>query len=352
MALILTPLGRLLVALIVAAALVVLGRQDRRIWVLALAVLAAGVVQAAPWALGELGFQLDLGRGRWSRLMGEAEEAVERGDAGAARSRLEAALADAGAQRPVLAAEAADRLADLAIAEGRYAEAARWLERELRSRERVPGADDPRTCATRGRLVEVFVRLGEHERAIALMRQQVERVGRREGAESAPAAAAGTRLATLLAAWGGDEEAEACFRDALAHLERLNGPHHWSLVEPLRGLAAIEARRGRPAQSETLLRRALDCASVAGRTELTNRVRSALVDLYVAVGRPAEAVSLSEARLRSLEAGGQEDPSRTADMLDRHAHLLERAGDDAGARRYRRRAELLRAAVARGGASS
>ena len=342
------PLGRLLVALLAAIGLAWRGTQDHRLWVAAVALLVAGVVQAIPWTFAELGFQFDFGRARCARLMGEAEFAMERCDRAMARARLEAALADAGPMRPVLAADSADRLADLAIADERATEAARWLEEALRSGERVPGPDAPRTRVTRDRLAELCGRIGEHERAVALLRQQVESFVRREGAESGGAAGAQVRLGEALAASRSDDEAETSLLAAVAVLERLNGAHHWSLAEPLLALAAIEGRRGRPGEAEARLRRALESASMAGQTELANRARAALVDHYIAVGRPAEAVPLSEARLRSMESGPPEDRARAADMLERHARLLELAGDANSAGRYARRAGLLRAALGRG----
>jgi tetratricopeptide (TPR) repeat protein len=343
------PLGRLGLAVVAALGLMFRATQDRRLWPLALLVLGVGIAQAVPWALDELGVELDRGRARWSRLMSEAEAAKERGDPGEARANLQTALAGAGGRRPTLAAEAAERLADLAIGEERTADAARLLEQALRSRERVPGPDDPRTRATRERLAELSGRLGEHDRAVALLREQVGSVGRREGAESAGAAAARSRLGAALAAAGRDDEAEASFRQALEQLARLNGPHHWSVVDPLLGLAAVDGRRGRPAEAEAGLRRALDSASMAGQSALANRARAALIELYVVLGRIAEAVPLSEARLRSMEADASDDRSRAADLLERHARLLAKAGDEGEAARYRRRADLLRGALAGGG---
>ena len=57
---------------------------------------------------------------------------------------------------------------------------------------------------------------------------------------------------------------------------------------------------------------------MAGQTPLANGAREALVDLLLERGRVAEAVPISEAALRSQEAGAA-DRDRSLELLERHA---------------------------------
>jgi tetratricopeptide (TPR) repeat protein len=332
----------LVLALVVALTQTVFGGSGLR-HLFALVITTAGVL-AVPLATGVL----NIGRARWAALMVTADEAIDRGDVATAGAKLEAALADGGPfVRPVLAAESAERLANLMVRAGRDAEAERWLAETLRHRERVPGPNDVRTRATRDRLADLRAGLGDAAGAEELLRLQVESAGRAEGRDSAAGAAAAARLAQFLAGRGREPEGETLHREALDRLERAHGPHHWLLCEPLIGLAGAARRAGRPDEAEQDLRRAIDNASAAGRTEAATLAREALLDLYLASGRSADALPLSEALLQSQDAWADSGQTHLIELLARHAALLAQAGRAEEAARYRRRAEMLREASER-----
>lgn len=340
-----SPPGRLVAAIALAIVLWLRAAEQRTLMPVALVVLAAGILQAVPWAFDELGFQFNLGRARWASLMAEAHAALERGDTAMARARLEAALADTSRfKRPVLAATSAEQLADLLLREGRPADARPWLAEALRWREKVPGPDATATRETRERLAGLDAQLGDHAGSTALRAVQVESAARAEGEQSAPVAQARCQLAASLGHLGREADAAAQLQQAADALERLHGAHHWSVAEPLLGLAALLRRQGQSEEAEAALRRALGNADMAGQTALANRAREALVDLLLERGRVAEAVPISEAALRSQEAGAA-DRDRSLELLERHADVLSLAGDESA--RYRRRAELIRGAMAK-----
>jgi hypothetical protein len=56
-------------------------------------------------------------------------------------------------------------------------------------------------------------------------------------------------------------------------------------------------------------------------------------------------VPLSEALLRTQDAGAAVDRAHALLLLERHADVLARAGEAEPAARYRRRAEVVRAAL-------
>lgn len=334
-----------MLALFAAVAIATQAGHSSILLLAALVIFVAGVLQALPWAMSELRFEFDIGRARWSSLMGEADAARERGDVDLAAAKLEAALGDARRfPRPVLAADSAGHLADLMLRADRRTEAERWLAEALRQRERVPGRDHPRTRDTRDRLADLRVELGDLAGAEQLLAAQLESVGRAESAAGPAMPAAECRLARVLVAQGRDQEAEDRYRQALDELKRANGAHHWSLGDPLLGLAEIARRAGRTDEAERDLRSALENADMAGQTAMTNRVREALLDICSDAGRDDEAVALSEALVRTQDAGAAPDQARVIDLLARHADLLGRAGRTEEAGRYRRRADLLRAA--------
>jgi tetratricopeptide (TPR) repeat protein len=338
--------GRLVAALSIAVAIATQARRGSILLLVALVVAVGGVLQALPWAMRELSFEFNLGRARWGALMSDADVALDRGDTALAAAKLEAALGDARRfPRPVLAAQAAERLADLMLRSDRRVEAEPWLAEALRQRERVPGRDDPRTRATRDRLADLRTSVGDHSGAEQLLRLQVESAGRADGSDSPAVAAAEVRLADTFAGQGRDSEADARYRDALGRLERANGAHHWSLADGLLGLADLARRGGRRVEAEQVLLRAMGNADMAGRTDVTNRVREALLDLYLSEGRYADAVPLSEALVRTQEAGTATDRAHALLLLERHADVLERAGRAEEAARHRRRAGILRAAL-------
>jgi len=345
-----SPWGRFVLALALALALLSQYQRNPSAALLAVVVLAAGVMQALPAVLSELGFTFDLGRARWSRLMGEAEAMLERGDIEAGRSRLQAALADATRRmgRPVLAADSAEKLAQLASREGKDAEAVPWQAEALRWREKVPGPDHPSTRQTRDRLADLLTRLGDHAAALDVLTVQLESVSRQEGSGSPAAAAVNVRMARTLTELGQDAEAGARLKEAVTALGTLNGPHHWSLVEPLLGLAELERRGGRTETAETAIRRALDNASTAGQTELSDRAREALIDLYVAERRYADAVPVSTRWLSSAGTTATDDRGAALRRLERHAEILGLAKEQEEADKYRRRAAILRASIERG----
>jgi tetratricopeptide (TPR) repeat protein len=342
------PAGRLLLAVVAAVWIALEADGSGMRLFVALLIVIGGILQAVPWALASLRFEFDIGRSHWSKLMGDAEAAVERGDVDLAAARLEAALGDARRfPRPVLAADSAEHLADLMLRAGRREEAERWLAEALRQRERVPGRDHPRTRATRDRLADLRADLGDQAGAEELLTAQLQSLGRAEGKRDAEIIAVSCRLAGALAAQGRDDEAEPRYREVLDRLERANGAHHWSLGDALLGLAGIARRAGRPDEAEQLLRRALDNADMAGQQEMADRAREALLDFYTAGGRYADAVPLSEKLLLRHEAGATTERAGVIASMTRHADLLGRVGRDEDAGRYRRRAELLRAVAER-----
>jgi outer membrane lipoprotein-sorting protein len=60
-----SPSARLVVAVVLAVVLSPRAAEQRTLLLVALLLLAAGILQAVPRALGELGFQFNLGRARW-----------------------------------------------------------------------------------------------------------------------------------------------------------------------------------------------------------------------------------------------------------------------------------------------
>jgi hypothetical protein len=86
----------------------------------------------------------------------------------------------------------------------------------------------------------------------------------------------------------------------------------------------------------------MECAERIGSEDKADLVRNNLVNLYVAAGRYAEAVPISEKLLKgSANSTKIADLSDTARRNRQHADLLEQAERTADAAKFRRVAETL-----------
>jgi tetratricopeptide (TPR) repeat protein len=215
----------------------------------------------------------------------------------------------------------------------------------LDRRSRWAGPDSEAAAAWRNELIRVLAQLGRHAEAEPHCRDRLALA--RRARPPAPRAV-GHALVTL--AWcvrgqGRWDEAEALCREALDVLGNgaTRGSEGWALA----GLAAVLLRRLALDEAAAALRRAAAAWARVGRSELAYLAEEQLLDVYVVAERHPDALTLSATTLGRSRRGAAVvgDRERQLRNLERHAFLLQMAGQQADAARYEMRSEYLRRAI-------
>ncbi|TVQ62525.1 MAG: serine/threonine protein kinase [Phycisphaerales bacterium] len=179
------------------------------------------------------------------------EPALTLGDA---LSRAEPMIRDRFAEEPMLESTIRQLIGLAQLRAGRFEDAGSQLAQALAARERLLGADDPKTLELLLPLAEATSKAGQFERAVAMARDAYQRHERVFGARASRTRA----VALWVARWFGSgyrfEDAARYFD--LAVLERADG---LDLDDPITLAATVDrvsvyASEGRLAQAEATLR--------------------------------------------------------------------------------------------------
>jgi serine/threonine protein kinase len=141
--------------------------------------------------------------------------------------------------------------------QGQYDEAERLYRRALDLDKRLFGARHPYVATVMSNLATTLLKKEQFDEAEQLFRGSLEMFTQVYGDAHWRVGAVAGGLATLLSARD-DARAEGMYRDALARLEKALPARHPQLEPVLIGLGRELTRRGRAAEAEPLLRRALD----------------------------------------------------------------------------------------------
>ena len=219
-------------------------------------------------------------------------------------------------------------------------EALPFFVKALEARTRMYGAEHPATKQLRERIAGRAIESGDGDMAVRMLQEQLHLVAPWGRITSLEAARTAARLAEALLLVGDIDNARAASQDAIAAIESID-PYNVELVDALLTDARIHLETSDPKGAEPLLQRALENAQRVGSRARTDRVRRELLDVYMANGRFEEAVPISEKLVSGTNVAASRTPEENADLVRRHAELLERAGRPDEAARYRRTAETL-----------
>src|SRR5215472_12288353 len=282
---------------------------------------------------------------RWQaeRLLREGSGmAADPDRAGGAEPVLRQALDRAReARSDHLIASAGEELYQLLARLRRQDEAVPLAQEVLACRSRWAGPASESAAGWRNEVIRLLGQLGRHTEAEPYCR---ERVALARQARPPGPQAVGLALVTL--AWcvrgqGRWDEAEALCHEALDVLR--GGSSGWALA----GLAAVLLRRLELDDAEAALRGAADAWASVGRSELAYLAEEQLLDVYVVAERHPDALALSTTTLGRSRRGAAvvEDRERQLRNLERHAFLLQMAGQRTEAARYEMRSDYLRRAI-------
>ena len=220
-------------------------------------------------------------------------------------------------------------------------EAATYLRQALTIKERNAKPTDPGLAALRMQLAEVYLACGYWPHAGALLEQQIA-----SGVQVRPAK---LLLAEAFVLDGKTLEAETLIAALISDAEVRKGEWNIELCEPLLLRAHIQAEAGECGAAVESLERVLACAERVGNTEMAQRARAGLGQLYRLAGRPADAAATLSSYI-GIATGvmHQSAMSTIPFMRDQGAALTElgNAGDGA---RITRRADLVLQAAQRDG---
>ncbi|MGW6568292.1 tetratricopeptide repeat protein [Streptomyces sp. NPDC054975] len=208
-------------------------------------------------------------------------------------------------------AELVDRGAQFLVSARDLGEAESWFERAVACRERVLGADHPRTAASRQSLSECWGIQGDLERSAELQARVVADLERVLGEDRTETHVARGKLAITRRHLGDKDGAVTLLEGALAGLERLLGPAHRDtlLVRSNLGIAYQDAGRLEDAialQERTLAERGRLLGPDHPDT-LTSRLN--LLRLYEAVGEVERAAAEFDAVFDdAVRALGEDHP--------------------------------------------
>jgi tetratricopeptide (TPR) repeat protein len=230
-----------------------------------------------------------------------------------------------------------------------HEEAVPVLEQLIESHQRICRRDCDDSFAWRNELIAVLARLQKYPDAEAVALKRLAAARRRYGFVSIQAGFAGCTAAWAVREQGRLREAEQLYRGALAILEKAAGPNAAVLGWAQCGLAATLLRTGDASESGELINAAHDNWWRIGNTDLADAALGMQIDQLIASERLTDAMDLSMRRLNSrryFSAAVAQDHSRQLGELVRHSFLLAATGDSGLARRYERRAEIVRQMMA------
>lgn len=206
-----------------------------------------------------------------------------------------------------------------------------YLDRAVKLREELLGADHPDTATSRYWLVSALRDASRFAEAVPIARQLVAARARREGPTHPATVIARATLIGLLAETGDHEEAEQGSRDLLAQITRLPQPTMDVFLQALIARAVVLRRTARAAEAEPLLAQALaameqsrDPWNIASMQNLLGRCR-------LEQDRPADAEPLLRAAFETRYAQRGLAHARTRQSAELLVDVLQRLGRDAEA---------------------
>jgi tetratricopeptide (TPR) repeat protein len=214
---------------------------------------------------------------------------------------------------------------------GRLTEAITLDEQNLADRERMLGSDAPLTLTTRNNLALAYRYAGRLAEAITLHEQTLVDMERVLGADHPDTLT--TRNNLTLAYQEADRSAEAItlHEQTLAARERVLGADHPRTLRSRHNLAGAYRAAGRLTEAITL-----DEQNLAERERVlgashpdTRQSLDTLADSYLAVGRTAEAIALREQILADMERVLGADHPETLQSRNNLAAAYQKAGHSA-----------------------
>jgi len=214
---------------------------------------------------------------------------------------------------------ALNNLAELYLAQRKYADAEPLFQRSLAIKENALGPDNPAVAAALTSLAELYFEQGKYAEAEPLYQRALHIDEKALGADDPGVASALNSLAGLYSEQGKYAEAESLYERSLAIREKLLGPDHPEVAAALNNLSTLEQLEGKYGEAEQHLQRALGIAEKAMKPDDPNVARGLvnLATLYQAQGKYAEAVPLYQRALSIDEkALGPEDPTLAGALSD------------------------------------
>ena len=198
---------------------------------------------------------------------------------------------------------------------GRVAEAIGLHQEALAGQERVLGPDHPSTLTSRSNLATAYRDAGRTAEAIGLHEQALAGRERVLGRDHPDTLASRNNLANAYPAAGRAAEAIGLHEQTLADRERVLGPDHPSTLASRGNLAAAYQAAGRAAEAIPLYEQVLAARerTLGPDHPDTLNLRSNFAAAYQAAGRAAEAIPLCEQALAGRERVlGPDHPSTLA----------------------------------------
>ncbi len=221
--------------------------------------------------------------------------------------------------------------------QGRLEEAATILEQALATDRRVAGDSHPEVAKALENLGNVYYRMRRFDRTLEMLGEVIAIRRRALGEDSPDVARTLSNMGMVLRASGKPEQAEASLRKAVAGMEKAYGPDHADVASARRNLAFVLWDEKKLGEAESQLREALAVAERAYPATSPGLAdyQGALGRLLVARGRYGEAEPLLLAAYAAhREAGGADDRQTTQDAAAL-VGLYDAWGRPAEADRYR-----------------
>ena len=201
--------------------------------------------------------------------------------------------------------------------DGKLGDSERLLERSLRKRRRILGAEHPDTLSSMNNLASTYRAQGRMEEALALEEEELEKSRRILGAEHPDTLSSMNNLALTYRAQGRMEEALALQEEALEKSRRILGAEHPGTLTSMNNLALTYRAQGRMEEALALQEEALEKRRRILGAEHPDTLTSMnnLASTYRAQGRMEEALALEEEALeKRRRILGAEHPDTLTSM--------------------------------------
>jgi tetratricopeptide (TPR) repeat protein len=184
-----------------------------------------------------------------------------------------------------------DEIADLLVAQGRYANAEKLFRSVIEARTRVLGPEHPNTLDSRHRLIYALSRQSKYAEAEAEAREVLKLREKVLGLDNPDTVVSRYNLAEPLVEQGKYAEAETLYRDVIRLEEKMFGPEHPRTLAARVGLATVLSSEGKNAEAEPLYREIirLDQKVYGAEHPYTLNDRQNLATALQADGKYAEA---------------------------------------------------------------
>jgi tetratricopeptide (TPR) repeat protein len=227
-----------------------------------------------------------------------------------------ATIYDQAADKKALAKTLTD-LADLLVAQGKYAEAEDYYRSAVATIESAQDTKYSDITSILDRLLDLYFTQGRYTHALAVARRALELSEEALKPDNSDIATSLTNLGRAYRELGEPKMAEPLAQRALAIAEQALGPEHLGTSSSLNNLAILYQDQGRYAEAEPLFKRALTIAEQAlGPEHPTTAINfNNLALLYQAQGRYSEAEPLYQQALAIDEKVlGPEHPGTATDL--------------------------------------